>query len=288
MTGSSTRIIISGGRPTCRGWSGRCSRAFSGRMNRSGATIRSRNFLPTSPAPASPSRSMCRPTGPRSASRTRPPGCSGRRTRPAGRTRSSPTPISAPTTCGRSSTAWRATRWFAASGCNCTGTTTRYTVSRRARISRRSDAPAQRRASRRLWLELRSAGVRAADGGAARPCRGLPERHLRPAARRHAGGSFAGRPRGLARRHGAAGARARTSFAKLSGLGTFMHRNDPAHIADDRRRDRRRCSAPAAACSDRTSRSRNCGPAIARLSTPIATPRRVRAEERRRSCTIPR
>ena len=53
---------------------------------------------------------------------------------------------------------------------------------------RRNVAPA-----RRLWLQLRPAGVRAADGRCRRARRGLSGRDLRPAARRHAGRPFARR-----------------------------------------------------------------------------------------------
>ena len=86
-------------------------------------------------------------------------------------------------------------------------------------------------AARRLRLELRSAGVRAADGRRGRPRRGLPERDLRAAARRHAGGPVASGARqwraGMVRL-----AACPNVVSKLSGLGTFLHRNDPAHIAE--------------------------------------------------------
>ena len=92
-------------------------------------------------------------------------GAANRRQRPAGRTRSSPTPISASTTCARSSTGWRAIRSCAACACNCTGTRTRiYRFAARPDLA--ADPTIQRNigAARRLWLVLRPAGVRAADG----------------------------------------------------------------------------------------------------------------------------
>ncbi len=49
--------------------------------------------------------------------------------------------------------------------------------------------------------------------------------------------------------------------AKLSGLGTFIHRNDPP-ISRPSSMIRWRCSAPNGACSGRTSRSRSCGPVM--------------------------
>jgi hypothetical protein len=119
-----------------------------------------------------------------------------------------------------------------------------------------------------IWLELRSAGVRAADGRTPPSLPSLSRRDLHPAARRHAGRSVAAGPLRLARRHEAAG-RLPNVVSKLSGLGTFIHRNDPAHIAAIVPK-RWRSSAPTAACSARIFRSKNSGPAIANCSTPIA------------------
>ena len=150
------RIITSGARPICPGWSGRCSRASSVPMNRSGATIRSANISTTSPAMASSNRSMCRPTGRRSSSRTRRPGCSAPPRKPAGRMRSSPTRISARTTCARSSTGSSATRWCAACACNCTGTRTRSIASPRAPICARTRRSA---ATSRGWPTMTGASI---------------------------------------------------------------------------------------------------------------------------------
>ena len=52
---------------------------------------------------------------------------------------------------------------------------------------------------------------------------------------------------------------ARTWSRKLSGLGTFIHKNDPDHIAAIVR-ETSRYSVRHVACSARISRSRNCGP----------------------------
>ena len=68
--------------------------------------------------------------------------------------------------------------------------------------------------------------------GARRTCRSLSERNLHPAARGHAGRPFAA---GRAPPGGPAWKTwrpVRTSSSKLSGLGTFIHCNDPAHIAE--------------------------------------------------------
>jgi predicted TIM-barrel fold metal-dependent hydrolase len=88
-----------------------------------------------------------------------------------------------------------------------------------------------------------------------------------PAARRHAGRSFAARPLRLARRHDAARA-CPNVVSKLSGLGTFIHRNDPRTI---------RSSADTVAIfgADRCLFGsnfpiENFGPAIANWWTPIA------------------
>ena len=77
---------------------------------------------------------------------------------------------------------------------------------------------------------------------------------------------------------------------KLSGLGTFLHRNDPAHVAEIVREtvgDVRRRSV---ACSARTFRSRSCGPRMRELLSSLSgTPwRRSRPRNSRRSCTTRR
>ena len=123
-----------------------------------------------------------------------------------GRTRSSPTPISAPTTCARSSIGFRATRSSAACACNCIGTRTRNTASPRGVIS--SPIPTIRRnigrlADYGLSFDLQVFAPQMAD--AADLAEVLPEGRLRAAARRHARGSLARGTRGMARRHGAPG-----------------------------------------------------------------------------------
>ena len=50
--------------------------------------------------------------------------------------------------------------------------------------------------------------------------------------------------------------------SKLSALGTFIHKNDPDHIAAVVRGKRSKFSARPAVCSVRIFRSKNCGPAI--------------------------
>ena len=106
------------------------------------------------------------------------------------------------------------------------------------------DDPPQHRASRRLWLELRPAGVRAADGRT-RPI--LP----RPVRRSRSCCSTPGMLEDLSRAGRAEWRAGMVRLAacpnvvcKLSGLGTFLHRNDPAHIADVVARDASACSAP--------------------------------------------
>ena len=181
-------------RPIFPGWSGRCSRASSVPTSRSVATIRSANTSTTSPA-MDVVKSVYVQTnwakerfedeiglgaahlrGNRLAACDR--GLRGFR---------------AWTTCARSSTGSSATRWCVACACNCTGTRTRSTASPRAPdLLRGPDGPPQHRAARRLRLELRSAGVRAADAGRGRTCRrSLSEGDVRAAARRNAGGSVA-------------------------------------------------------------------------------------------------
>ena len=61
----------------------------------------------------------------------------------------------------------------------------------------------QRRLVRRLWLELRPAGVCAANGRRGRSCRVLPEGHLRPSARGYARRPVDRRTRRMACRYGA-------------------------------------------------------------------------------------
>ena len=241
-------------------------------MNRSVATIRSANISTISPAMASSNRSMCRPIGPRSDSRTRPPGCSALPRKPAGRMPSSPMRISASEDVRPQLD--RLERYLAgARRAHAAALAREPALSlRRARRSVRGpDDPPQRRAARRLRLELRPAGVRAADAGRGRPCRGLSEGHLRAAARRHAGGSVARRPRRLARRHGAAGG---VPERRLQALGArHLHSSQRSRAYRRHRcRDGRDLRRRIAACSVRTFRSRSYGPAIASWSRPISTP----------------
>src|SRR3984957_20372478 len=103
------------------------------------------------------------------------------------------------------------------------------------RSVRLSDDPPQRRAAGRLRLDLRSAGVLAADAGRGRPCRGLSKGNIHIAARRNAGRPVSCRTRGLARRHGAAGS---MSECRLQTLGArYVHSSQRSR---PHRRDRRR------------------------------------------------
>ena len=197
--------------------------------------------------------------GARALTRTRRPGCSGRPTRRAGRTRSSPTPISTSTTCARSSTGWRAIRSCAACACSCTGTKTRSIASPRGPTS--SPTPRSAATSRHLAdygrsFDLQVFAPQMAD--AADLAEACPNVTF---VLQHAGMledlSTAGRAEwraGMVRL-----AACPNVSSKLSGLGTFLHRNDPAHIADVVR-ETVGSSAPGAACSARTFRSRSSGP----------------------------
>ena len=95
----------------------------------------------------------------------------------------------------------------------------------------RRHLPPQPAPARRPRLVLRPAGLRPADGRRRTPGRRQPRHHLRAAALRHAGGpDRAGR---TAWREGMQRLADRPNVVnKLSGLGTFIHRNDPAHVAD--------------------------------------------------------
>ena len=169
--------------------------------------------------------------GRRSVSRTRRPGCSAPPRKPAGRMRSSPMRISAPTTCGRSSTGSSATRWCGACACSCTGTRTRSIASPRAPISARTRRSA---ATSRGWPTMAGASI----------CRCLPPQMPDAAGLaeacpkvtfvlQHAGMLEDLSPAGRAAwRAGMVRLAACPNVVcKLSGLGTFIHRNDPAHIA---------------------------------------------------------
>ena len=218
-------------------------------------------------------------------------GAADRTTKPAGRTRSSPTPISPPTTCARSSTGSRAIRWCAACACNCTGTRTRCIASPRAPIS--APIPTIRRNIARLadygWsFDLQVFAPQMA--GAARSCRSLPERDLRAAARRHARGPLARRDA----RHGApawcASRRARTSSPSSRGSARSFIATIPRHIAEVVARDgrdvRRGALPVRLELSDREALDLVC----ATSSTPIATRREPlrRSRSARRSCTTRR
>ena len=69
------------------------------------------------------------------------------------------------------------------------------------------------------------------DGRRGRLAADIPGDDLHPAARRHARRSVGGGPDRLARAACGSWPRSRTWSSKLSGLGTFIHRNDPEHIA---------------------------------------------------------
>ena len=167
---------------------------------------------------------------------------------------------------GRSSTGWRATAACAACACNCTGTRTRSIASPpRADLCADPDDPAQYRARSPTMAgasTCRCSRRQMPDAAGAR--RGLPEGDVRAAARRHAGGPVAAGPLRMARRHGAAGGlsecRLRSSRASAPSCIATTPRISPGSCAR-----RWRSSAPSAACSARTFRSRSCGRAIAEL-----------------------
>ena len=191
----------------------------------------------TSPATASSSRSMCRPIGRKSSSRTRRPGCSALPRKPAGRMRLSPTRISAWTTFARSSTGSRATSWCVACACNCTGTRTRCTALPRAPICARIRPSA---ATSRGWPTMAGVSICRCLRRRCRmpPASPKPARsHLCAAACRNAGRPVACRPRGLARRHGAAGG---VSEHCLQALGAWHLHSSQRPCAH--RRDRCRCT----------------------------------------------
>ncbi len=105
-----------------------------------------------------------------------------------------------------------------------------YRFAARADLCR--DANVQRNVARprRLCSRLRPPGLCAADGGRLRAGRRRAAHDARAAARRDARGPLGARQGRVARRH----ARARRPAQrrrKLSGFGTFIHRNDPAHVA---------------------------------------------------------
>ena len=76
----------------------------------------------------------------------------------------------------------------------------------------------------------RPSGFCRPDGWRGRACNERAESHVHPTARGHVGGYIRARLAGVARRH--APARCRPNVVtKLSALGTFIHKNDPDHIA---------------------------------------------------------
>ena len=146
--------------------------------------------------------------------------------------RSSPTPTLAPTTCGLSSTGFRVTRLFAARACNCTGTRTRNTASPRGRISPPipgSSATSATLADYGLSFDLQVFAPQMAD--AADLAEACPKVTF---VLQHAGMLEDLSPAGRAEwRAGMVRLGACPNVvAKLSGLGTFLHRNDPKHVAD--------------------------------------------------------
>ena len=104
---------------------------------------------------------------------------------------------------------------------------------------RRSDLPAEFRGARRLRLHLRPAGFL---GRRWKPPRGLPRISRRPpsSCSMPACWRIFRRPAAIAWREGMRKLAAQPNVvSKLSGLGTFIHRNDPDHIDLDRQRDGR-------------------------------------------------
>ena len=176
-------------------------------------------------------------------------------------------------------------RLFAARACNCIGTRTRNTASRRGGIS--PPIPKIRRNIGYLadyGLELRPAGVRAANGRRGRPRRVLSEgrrscsstpacsRICRPPDARN--GARAWCAFQLAETSSPSSrASALSCIATISGMSlTWSARPSGS-------------SAPAGVCSDRTFRSRSCGPRMPHSSKPIATPSlRLAPRNSRRSC----
>ena len=107
-----------------------------------------------------------------------------------------------------------------------------YRFAADARPDGRPGLPPQPAPPRRLRLVVRPAGLRRADGGRGAAGRGQSRHHLRAAALRHAGGPDR-RPAAAAWREGMRRLADQPNVVnKLSGLGTFIHRNDPAHVAD--------------------------------------------------------
>src|ERR1700704_1310730 len=234
---------------------------------------------------ASSSRSMCRRIGRRRGTRTRRPGCNAPPRKPAGRMRSSPTRISAWTTCARSSTGSSATRWCVACVCSCTGTRTRSTASPRALISARTrrfvatsraspttTGTSSCRCSRR---RCRTRPASPKPVRRSRSCCSTPECWRTcplPAARPGAPAWYGWR-------------RVRTSSASSPGWARSSIAMTPRTSPVSFRR-RWRSSGPIAACSVRIFRSRSCGPAMAISSTPISTPSRRTRAIATRSCAI--
>src|ERR1700676_4685793 len=277
------RIITYGGRPVFPVASGRRSRASSVPMSRSAATILFLNTSTTSPVMASSNRSMCRPIGRRSGSRTRRPGCSARHRIPAGGMRSSLTRISARTTCARNSTGSSATRWCVACACSCTGIRIRSIASPRAAIC----APIRRSAATsRGWritagasscrCSRRRCRTRLAWPKPVRTspsCCSTPECWKTcplPAVRNGAPAWCGWRP-------------VRTSSASSRGSAPSFTattpRTSPVSLPIPWR-----SSAPIAAWSARTFRSRSCGPAIAISSRPMSSPSNQTRLSATRSC----
>ena len=123
----------------------------------------------------------------RALTRTRPHGCSGRRTRRAGRTQSSLTPTSSANDVRPQLD--RLSRYPLVRGVRMQlhwHENPQYRFAARPDLAADPDDPAQHRPSRRLWLELRPPGLRAANGRRRRSCRVLPEGDVCASARRHA------------------------------------------------------------------------------------------------------
>ena len=136
-----------------------------------------------------------------------------------------------------------------------------YQFALRPRSGARSDLAEERRASCRLRLVVRPAGVRRPDAGRRRARRQRAQGDLHPAARRHDRGSFARRLGPNGEKPCGSLPRARMSFRSF-------RRSAPSFTKTIRRISPPWCmkqsifSGRSAACSARIFRSKNCGPSM--------------------------
>ena len=142
----------------------------------------------------------------------------------------SPMRISAPTTCALSSTGSSTTRWCEGCACNCTGTNPLYRFAARADLC--ADPTFRRNVARLAdygWsfdLQVFAPQMPQA-AGLAEACRTSRSCYSTPGCWRICPLPFRSAWRaGMVRL-----AACPNVVCKLSGLGTFIHRNDPAHIA---------------------------------------------------------